>query len=737
MAISDTYNKLKTRVKKLFSLEDYEDKIPKAGDDKVANYISDLWEDGKKFFENAFAATKDTTRFGFTSPEDFYDACIKLESGRHYEVYPSRTTSGLDGTDNTWKQELIDNEIQKQIRAKKNHITAGWHDIVISPNIVGINEIFDQERKATSWSENVREWVSYAQNFGDVTVRSILDKTNDPRGVATEITCEPGSVFRTPESKSFAKKDGCWYAVHGQKVNDTWVRKNYPKFDMGKGEKSGMIPKFLQIDKNYKDSTYTHTKMLNKLEAFIDDESLEEIPFDKNEFDQRIGQIMSDVQEGKKPEEIQVVAKPEDNHKKYVEAYLEWLKEKTDLYEKIATEAFNNSGNLLPEDTQLIHSVMGAIEQQVNEHEGFRSQETDLPDGKRKKYPFGRYVVTLNGILAEDNPNPYENEWRKMFHVLMNEKVPGRRDGRGDIEILWKDNQILDTMLSRFADDALLATHKKPWLHVTEKATIDKDGYSTNPLKIGYYSKSAPTFPTGQANTQYLECYKIVKNGTKESLSINQVTRGESSFSGESGSHAEALLNQNVVQVAGELNQNLNDFIEDVVECRIEFWKKFYTEPRIYIIDGQQVELVLAEHLRQTPVEENGQIAYKDVGAIEVAVRPDSNFPNKDDAEINILAKLSSIPNEDGVPIIPPRMILDYIAKKFPSLSSNGKYRQDSKIMALGKQAMAQQQAEAEKQAEIQKKQGEPLDAVKRKVQNRITTAAAQQITGQDQGQNK
>ena len=722
MKISEIYTGLKTKFKSVFSnTNNFEDKPPKEGDEQVGRYVGSLWDDANKSFENSFASTKETTRFGFNSPEDFYRACQKLEAGQHYEVYPSRTASGIDGIDNTWKQELIDNEIQKQIRAKKNHITASWHDIIISPNISGINEIFDQERKATGWSQRVREWVAYAQTFGECTVRSILDKTKNPDGVSTEITCKVGSVMRTPESDSLAKIDGCWYVIHGQRVNDSWVRKNYPKFDLTTTQ-TGKIPKFLQIDKDFKNTDYEHTKMYNKLEAFLDDESLEEVPFDPSEFDQRVGQMMSDIQSA---QPVQVNPTPNDNHKKYIRAWLDWLEEKVKFYEKIAQDEFDKGGNLLPEDSLLMDNVVHAVNEQVNMHEALQSKDMSLPAGKRKKYRFGRYILTINGVVADDIPNPYNFEWRRLFNILKNESVPERKDGRGDVEILWQDNKNLDTFLSRYADDSLLATFKKPWFLPDDRVNIEKDGYSTNPLKPGYANR-LPQFASGSANNQYLESYKIVKDGIKESLSVNQVTRGESSFSGESGAHAEALLNQNVVQVAGELNQNLNDFLEDIVETRIMMWKEFYTEARTYTIDGQQKEIIVSDLLKQTIVEEDGQMVNKDIGAIEVSVRPDSNFPNKDDAEINVLLKLGSRPNEDGLPIIPSDMILDYVSKKFPSLATGGKYRKELKLLAIGKQALAQQQQAQEQQAEEQKKS--PLEAVKRKVQNKITTEAAKTI---------
>jgi hypothetical protein len=709
---------------------DFNDAPPKKGETEVSSYVGKLWDDGKKFLENSFMESEDSGRLGFSSPESFWDACSKLENGQHYAPNGPYATR-RSGVGNSWKQELIDNEIQKQIRAKKNHITANWHEIVISPNIVGINEIFDQERKRTQWSEHIREWVGYAQNFGGVWIRSILDKTEDPAGIATEMTCKNGSVLRTPETRSIKKAAGCWYVIHGEKVNDHWVQKNYPKIDLSKNE--GHTPSFFEIDK--KAHSYSNTKLFNKLEAFLDDDTYVEIPYEEEDFDQRIGLLMApfnmaneDPQRAQ-DESATVMPKETDNHKKFIKAYSDWAEEKIDFYKRIEA-----AGELIPEDAVLAENAIKVVDEQLAMHEEMlaKTQDVDpaqkIPAGKMKKYPKGRYICTINGVTAEDDVNPYNNEWRNLFHYLANEKVPERIDGRGDVEILWQDNRILDTFVSRFADDALLATHKKPWFKRSEKAKHDAEGLSTNPTEPGYFDDQAPIFATGTANNQYLEMYNLVKGGIKETLGINQTTRGESNFAGESGKHAEALISQNVTMVAGELNMNLNDVLEDIVEARFEMWKEFYIEPRPYTIDGQQKMLVLSEHLKQMQVEENGQLVMKDIGKIEVSIKPESNFPNRDESEINTLVSLSKVLDATGQPIIPPDMILDYVSRRFPSLGSGGKYRKLNELVAIGKQVLQQQQSAQAQQQQVVAEQGGALDQVKQKVQSRMTTDAANQI---------
>jgi len=723
MNFTEQYNSLRNKFDDVFSSDDdFQDKLPKEGDKRVSPYINALWDDALKYFKYSFAKSKkDALVFGYSNPEDFWNALDKLENNQHWEVYGRRK-----GGNDDWKQELIDGEIQDQLRARCSFITANWHDITITPNLKGINDILDQERKSTGWGQNVTEWVKFAQKYGFVWVRSILDKTDNPNGVATEILCPPGSILRTPNTKSIKKIDGCWYLIHAQQVNDNWVSNNYPKLDIttvDRGEK----PKFLQIDNVNKDESYTHTKMLNKLEAFLDDETLEEIPFSKEEFENRVGELMANIQAG---EQNSVAPLPEDNHKKFVKAYIEWLEEKVNFYEQIVSDAHSQGLALLQEDVDLINSVVGHVSEQIFSHEKYLEEEkaksklTKIPVGKRKKYPFGRYIVTIDGVTAEDGKNPYENDWRKLFHYLPNERVPNRDDGRGDVEILWNDNFVLDTMLSRFADDGLLSTIKKPYFKVGEKKRIEEEGYNNDPTIPGYYEESPPIFPnSGASNNQYIQSYQIAKNNIKQKLGINETTYGKRVSSNESGKHAELMLSQNATIVTGELNQNLNDVIEDIVETRIMLWKTFYTEPRIFQVDGEEQSLVLAEYLRQQEIVENGQTVYKDMPAIQVSVRPDSNFPNKVESEIQTLLQLHDAMPDD----VPVAMILDYVANRFPALAKSGKYRKENEFAKIGKEVVAKQQQDKL----IQEKNAQkPLEDVKRKVQNRMTTEAAKQIAG-------
>src|SRR3990167_510793 len=125
-----------------------EDPIPKEKSPLIGQYVTSLWEDGKLWYETAFAKTK-YQRFDYATPEAFIQALSQLDNGNDWATWGYR-----DEAD--YEQEFSDGEIGDQVRARNAYFNANWHDVTISPNINGINEIFDQERKATGWGKRTR-----------------------------------------------------------------------------------------------------------------------------------------------------------------------------------------------------------------------------------------------------------------------------------------------------------------------------------------------------------------------------------------------------------------------------------------------------------------------------------------------------------------------------------------------------------------------------------------------------
>lgn len=728
---SDIIKGIKSTVAKVLNPDTgaREDVIPNGKDPvKVGDFVTNTWAESKKWYENQFNKTKDVRFLTFSTPQEFWSNALKLESGNHWDVYGHRNTD----SDDDWKQEVVDPAIGDQIRARSAYLSANWHDVSIQPNVKGINDILDQERKATSWSKMTRRSVKNMGIFGDVWVKSLLDKSLDSRGVASEVVCRPGSVLMNPFAWGKQKSEGCWYIQHGQMVNEYYVRDAFPDFDLNSvSTVRNAYEKFFTVDENNTDAEYNHTHQYDLIEMNLDDPTLEAKPFDEEEFQRRVvelvrlvsgnGEQSPGIPAEESADQKPIVPDESDNQPRYIKAWQDWLEERID-----AGERMKEAGQFTDQDSQFLDQLAGAVEEQVKQHQDFadKAPKWTKNGSRREKYPNGRLIITIGGRVAQDDPNPYEFDWRERFHYISNEEVPERLDGRGDVEILYPTNKAMDQALSRFADGLIIGAHPKPWLPETERATVEKDGYSTNPTKPGYYQQSAPVFPKPAPPIEELTLYDRLKFNIQSRLGITDITFGRSPSKKDSAEKVQTLISQNEVLVTGEANANLNDAIEEIIETRILIWKQFYKEPRMYYIDGRMQWVIVSDLLQFEEVNEDGQTKKRKISKFEISVRPESNFPNKWARDLSILEQFYAMKREDGqTPLIPSKAIMDYIAQRFPQLSADSEYQKELEATKVGLQVMQQQAAQKQQEADF-------LNAAKKRLQSKALNAV---MNGQSQ----
>ena len=658
------------------------------GDSGIGSWVKDLYDEAQKYYSQKFAETKDSRFNSISDPISFLEAVQKLEAGNDWDVIGHRNKDQNE----TWKQEIVDPEIQRQIRVKSAYNTSEWHDIVITPNVSGISDILDQERSETDWGQAWKERVKMALMYGGCHIMSILDKDENPDGIATEVTAEPNSVFYNPYAKSKKKSDGCWYVVWAKMENADWVKKNsdIPVSELSSAS-GGYIEKFLfQTRKTTQD--FSHTKLYPVIHCYMDDDTTEFIPPEEWAHNPKETQLeFATMLEGGS-----IKASPDDNQYRHVEEHKAQMQSIHDLAQKKQED-----GDLSPDEINELQSQVSKLDDHIQEHSGFMQDPSINQRRTRPKYPNGRYILTICDKVAEDIPNPYLMPWRMLVHNLPNEKVPGRLDGRGVPEILYPDEKAADMALSRNADLALLQT-PKPMLPISEKNRPDQDGYDNDPTKPYYFNQQPPQYRPVPSMPANIESYTIHKNNLRDALGIDKVSMGQSTGSHSSAKKEQFLASQNAMIVQGELNQNLNDVIRDVIQTRLEMYKLFYKRPRTWFIGGKPTVVNLSRALSVMQVtDEKGNVTEAPIQSFQVFVKPESNFPYKWEKEINELLQFYSVQKPDGTPLIAVDAIIDMLESKYPRLAL---YRQMDKATAIGMQILKQQQEQAEKDQKFNNK---------------------------------
>lgn len=667
--------------------------IPKASREKdkqedISQYVVNLWEEARQFRNSAFEKTKET-RFNIGEPIRWFEDLARLESGNHWQVWGRRADDG----NNRWKQEEVDDEIGNQIRVRAAHINSNWHDISISPNIANITEILDQERRASGWGQSIRGWQKRASIYGDGWLKTILDKTTNPDGVVKEVICENGSIFIAPYATGIEKLDGNWFIQHVTMVNDKQVEADFPDLDINELstiDGDGMRAIIINRVESARPFSFSHSYM--KIDMFIDDVATEEIPYSEAE---------TQIEHATLADAGDINVHRVDNHKEHILAHSAWL-------QRLAMAS--PEGNRTPEEQQQFDSLKELMQMHIEDHqkeqERYRRRYGVKSDGKRLKYPSGRHLIVIGGKLAMDQPNEYGGEnidWRDLFHPLKNEDVPNRLDGRGDVETLWNTNKSIDKALSRAADLTVTTSTPKQWFQESDRDVVTRDGLSNDPTEPGFYKAAAPVFRQANQNPGNTDIYNAQKANASRQLGINKSVYGSAPTTQSSSRLAETLIQQSETIIMGETNSNMNDAIEKIIETRIKLWKKFYTEPRFWFINGKIKAINLSKILTFQTIrdDETGQDKEEEIPSFEISVRPNSNYPNKWENQIETLIAARQ---EIGLPEAQTAidlLVMDLFAERFPQLSKNGEYYKLGQAFVKGMQVIQQEKAAEEEKQKV------------------------------------
>jgi hypothetical protein len=633
----------------------------------VADYVEALYKDSKAWREKSLQQ-----RFrSFNDPVDFWKRCRDLEQGNHWDVWGRRNADA----GNEWRHELLDNFIGNQNRVRKSYLTANWHDIIISPNLADINAVIEQEREQTDWPKSMVLSTHRVLIEGTCIFHTIFDRTEDVRGLAKEELLDNESVFPPPYATSFKKRDNCWYLIVASMKNLQQLSEVYPDLDV---DKIALVQndraREINIQREMQTlASFSKTKFSDHYEVYLDDPTLEKAEFDPADLEKELEMI----QNGQAVE-----PKRGENHAAFIRGYMQII------------QNLSNEGNVGDEqDQQFTENFLEYLADLVGERRELAKQEEEedgIKPGKQKKYPFGRHIVVVGGQVAVDEPNPWEFDWRLLFHKSDCESLPGYFWGRGIAEILWNTNLAADTALSRIADLTVTIGYPKAWMSIEDKETIGQPGeYNNDPTKPGFYTGRPPVFPKGVLPPELFQLYSAFREKATQEIGVNEVTYGEAPSKRSSGKMVQDLIRQNVVLVTGEASSNQNDMIEQMIETRIRLYKILYREPRYYIINGKQVAKRLSAELSK-------------FHTFQVRVKPNSNFPNQWEDELNFAMQMAGTVSADGLPFLPREAVIDIIAKRYPQYGRDGEYYQLSQALQLGLQELKKQQEQANSNRQTQ-----------------------------------
>lgn len=635
---------------------------------RVEEFVTQIAQDGQEWEGSYFDRTRHIRPKLATNIE--FDVstwrmhCESLANGRNFDVWGSRIED--------WMSERIDGDIPRSMRVRRDHITSNYHEIEIHPNIKGVLDVYQEERKRMSWKDWVEQYVLSLQTYGYSLTETYVDFNENSMGQVQHRVWDPGQYFRTPESKSLKFSAGCYWLLLLETMNDKQIEMEFPDIDMRKlGTTRRIVKK--NYNREYKDN-YPSVNIYEKRRVFVDDPTLEPINFGPEQNDELISEMMQML------DGTPIPAREDQDHVTHIQA---------------KSEAMNNLFTVppsSPEEEEITSKVAAAHMQNIEEHYKFleKLKDSNLHDvsaqdlaklGYKMKYPFGRYICWLGGKIVRDVPNPYEVPWRSLFRETHAARIAGRWDGAGDPEGMYQEAYQADMQLSRIEDLSVL---QMPQIYrdIRDKTIKDEKADDNNPRRIRY-TYGRVYFVAAQPPTAQLELYKISKENAQKDRGVNDVAYGQQPPAGTSARLVQLVQQQNQATLAGELDRNLTEAIEDIVECDLKLMKSMYREPREYIINGEKKMISMRDLLDEA-------------GAIEISIKPGSNFPSAWERKVAIFSELTEKVNPaTKQPLIPVEALLDQLAIQYPEFGEGGKYRIQNKALQLGMQVLQQQEAQA------------------------------------------
>lgn len=156
------------------------------------------------------------------------------------------------------------------------------------------------------------------------------------------------------------------------------------------------------------------TKLVDKMELWWDDDTVEKIPFDPQE---------AQIEHEAANNGIEFHAEAYDNHNEHINAHREFVDSLDRSPEGDTDEARKYRQNVA--ELMLHH---------MKEHLDMANKKLEMlglePD-ERKKYPNGRRTIIIGKQIAKDDHNPFNCGWRELFTVTYCEKLANSFFGRG------------------------------------------------------------------------------------------------------------------------------------------------------------------------------------------------------------------------------------------------------------------------------------------------------------------
>jgi hypothetical protein len=199
---------------------------------------------------------------------------------------------------------------------------------------------------------------------------------------------------------------------------------------------------------------------------------------------------------------------------------------------------------------------------------------------QKAKWPNGRYIVTGNGVLLHDGPNPYD-DGKFPYQRYNNYILPREYWGVSEVEQIMGPQKVFNKVFS-FGLDVMTIMGNPIWM-VPTSSGIDPEMLTNRPgLNVEYDGDSPPQRVEGiQLPPYVLNMGETVANWMDSIAGANDITRGVAP-PGVTAAKALNFLQETSHTRIRQKSKILDRYLQSVGQQYLARVFQFYTAPRVF-----------------------------------------------------------------------------------------------------------------------------------------------------------